>query len=156
MIVGRLGAEAIGAVDIGSTFFFTAAVFGVGILLGLDIVVAQAFGAGRLDDGHRVLVQGGALTGRAPRRRALRKIRRTDFRRPDKTTTWILESEIPALGSSQIREAGHLDPGQIRASIGRAVLGYNEGRFDGTAEHDQWSPVPLAASRGRCPSSPAS
>jgi len=59
MIVGRLEAEAIGAVDIGSTFFFTAAVFGVGMLLGLDIVVAQAFGAGRLDDGHRVLVQGG-------------------------------------------------------------------------------------------------
>ena len=130
MIVGRLGAEAIGAVDIGSTFFFTAAVFGVGMLLGLDSVVAQAFGAGRLDDGHRALVQGGS-TSSCPRHRALQKIRRMDFRRPDKTTTWILESEIPAPGSSQIREAGPLDPGQIRASIGRAVLGGIEiGRLD--------------------------
>ena len=70
MIVGRLGAEAIGAVDIGRTFFFTAAVFGGGMLLGLDIVVAQAFGAGRLDDGHRVLVQGGSTWSCPPAPRA--------------------------------------------------------------------------------------
>lgn len=58
MIVGRLGAEAIGAVSLGSTFFLTVAVFGMGMLLGLDTLIAQAFGAGRHDDCRRTLAQG--------------------------------------------------------------------------------------------------
>ncbi|SIO56931.1 multidrug resistance protein, MATE family [Singulisphaera sp. GP187] len=58
MIVGRLGAEAIGAVSIGGTFFLTVAVFGMGMLLGLDTLIAQAFGAGRLADCRRTLTQG--------------------------------------------------------------------------------------------------
>lgn len=58
MIVGRLGAEAIGAVSLGSTFFLTVAVFGMGMLLGLDTLVAQAFGAGRPDHCRRSLAQG--------------------------------------------------------------------------------------------------
>ena len=58
MIVGKLGAEAIGAVSVGSMLFFSLAVFGMGLLLGLDTVVAQAFGAGRLGDCRRALVQG--------------------------------------------------------------------------------------------------
>ncbi|MBV8075830.1 MAG: hypothetical protein JO284_05525 [Planctomycetaceae bacterium] len=70
MIVGRLGAEAIGAVDIGSTSSFAAAVFGLGMLLGLDIVVARALGARRLDDGHRTLVQGGSTWSCPPESRA--------------------------------------------------------------------------------------
>ena len=62
MIVGRLGPEAVGAVGLGSTAFFTAAVFGMGLLLGLDTLVSQAFGAGRVDDCHKALVQGVILS----------------------------------------------------------------------------------------------
>jgi MATE family multidrug resistance protein len=58
IIVGRLGAEAIGAVSIGGGIFFAFAIFGIGMLLGLDYVVATAFGASRLDDAHRALVDG--------------------------------------------------------------------------------------------------
>ncbi|MFQ5666722.1 MAG: MATE family efflux transporter [Candidatus Binatia bacterium] len=57
VMVGRVGAEAIGAVGIGGTLFFTIALFGIGLLLGLDYTVAHAFGAGRLDDAHAWLVQ---------------------------------------------------------------------------------------------------
>jgi MATE family multidrug resistance protein len=58
IFVGRLGAEAIGAVSIGNMLYFAVAVFGLGLLLGLDTLVSQAFGAGRLDECHRWLVQG--------------------------------------------------------------------------------------------------
>lgn len=58
IIVGRLGAEAIGAVSIGGTIFFGVAIFGFGMLLGLDFVVASAVGAGRRADAHRALVDG--------------------------------------------------------------------------------------------------
>jgi MATE family multidrug resistance protein len=58
MLVGRVGAEAIGAVSIGSHLFFAVAITGIGTLLGLDYLVAYANGAGRLDDGRRALVQG--------------------------------------------------------------------------------------------------
>jgi putative MATE family efflux protein len=58
MMVGRVSAEAVGAVGVGGTLFFTVAMFGIGLLLGLDFKVAHAFGARRMDDGHRWLVQG--------------------------------------------------------------------------------------------------
>ena len=58
IFVGRLGAEAIGAVSIGSMAYFAVAIFGIGLLLGLDTLVAQAFGAGRRAECHRWLVQG--------------------------------------------------------------------------------------------------
>ena len=58
MLVGRVGAEAIGAVAIGSHLFFAIAITGMGTLLGLDYLVATAHGAGRLEDGRRALVQG--------------------------------------------------------------------------------------------------
>jgi MATE family multidrug resistance protein len=58
LIVGRLGAEAIGAVGLGSMAFFTVVVFGMGLLLGLDTLVAQAFGAGDTEDCHVTLFQG--------------------------------------------------------------------------------------------------
>lgn len=58
MIVGRLGAEAVGAVGLGSIIFFAVSVFGFGLLLGLDTVVSQAFGAGDLAGCHRALAQG--------------------------------------------------------------------------------------------------
>ena len=61
-MVGRLGAEAIGAVGVGSVLFMALAVFGIGVLLGLDTLVSQAFGARRLDDCHRWLVHGVVLS----------------------------------------------------------------------------------------------
>lgn len=61
IMVGPLGPAAIGAVGVGSTLFMTPAVFGIGLLLGLDTFVSQAFGAGRLQDCHRWLFNGLAL-----------------------------------------------------------------------------------------------
>jgi MATE family multidrug resistance protein len=58
LMVGRLGAHAIGAVGLAGMLFFAVAVFAMGLLLGLDPLVAQAFGAGRLDECHRWLVDG--------------------------------------------------------------------------------------------------
>ena len=58
LMVGRLGAHAIGAVGLASMLFFAIAVFAMGVLLGLDPLVAQAFGAGRVDECHRWLVDG--------------------------------------------------------------------------------------------------
>ena len=60
MMVGRLpdSAVAMGAVSLGSGFFIVLALFGEGLLLGLDTLVAQAFGAGKREDCHRSLVNG--------------------------------------------------------------------------------------------------
>ena len=62
LMVGPLGPEAIGAVGLGSALFIAAGIFGMGMLLGLDTLVAQAFGAGRLDECHRWLVHGVMLS----------------------------------------------------------------------------------------------
>jgi MATE family multidrug resistance protein len=58
IMVGSLGAGAIGAVGLASMLFVAVAVFAMGLLLGLDPLVAQAFGARRLDECHRWLVDG--------------------------------------------------------------------------------------------------
>src|SRR6478735_11265139 len=57
VMVGRLpdSATAIGAVSLGSTLFYTIGIFGSGIMLGMDTLVAQAYGAGRLEDCHRTM-----------------------------------------------------------------------------------------------------
>ena len=49
-MVGQLGPASIGAVGVGSALFFASAVLGMGLLLGLDTVVAQAFGTGQIPD----------------------------------------------------------------------------------------------------------
>ena len=49
LMVGPLGPESIGAVGVGSMLFLALAVFGIGILLGLDSLIPQAFGAKKLD-----------------------------------------------------------------------------------------------------------
>lgn len=61
LVVGRLGAEALGAVGLGNILIFTAAIFGMGLLLGLDTVVSQAFGGGRLDECRAWLIHGVVL-----------------------------------------------------------------------------------------------
>ena len=58
IMVGPLGAEAIGAAGIGSNTFIAVAVFGMGLLLGLDTLVSQAFGARRIEECHRWLLHG--------------------------------------------------------------------------------------------------
>jgi MATE family multidrug resistance protein len=58
LMVGRLGPDAIAAAGLASMIFFTVAVFAMGLLLGLDPLVAQAFGAGRVDECHLWLVAG--------------------------------------------------------------------------------------------------
>jgi multidrug resistance protein, MATE family len=60
MMVGRLpySAEAIGAVSISSSLFIVFAFFGEGLMIGLDTLVSQAFGAGHREDCHRSLING--------------------------------------------------------------------------------------------------
>lgn len=58
LMVGPLGPDAIGAVGLAGMLFFAIAVFAMGLLLGLDPLVAQAFGARRIGDCHRWLVDG--------------------------------------------------------------------------------------------------
>jgi MATE family multidrug resistance protein len=58
IMVGGLGPGAIGAVGLSSMLLLAVGVFAMGLLLGLDPLVAQSFGAGRLDECHRWLVDG--------------------------------------------------------------------------------------------------
>ena len=57
IMVGDLGASAIGAIAIGGSAFYAFAIFGMGLLLGLDTLVAQSYGAGNRDDCHHSLAQ---------------------------------------------------------------------------------------------------
>jgi multidrug resistance protein, MATE family len=58
IMVGNVGPVAIGAVAVGSFVYYCPALFGLGILLGLDTLVSQAYGAGNYDECHRWLAQG--------------------------------------------------------------------------------------------------
>lgn len=58
MMVGRIDAVSIGAVSLGRVLFIVVGVTGIGLLLGLDTLVSQAFGAGEADGGRGWLVQG--------------------------------------------------------------------------------------------------
>jgi MATE family multidrug resistance protein len=58
IMVGRLGPAAIGAVALGNAICYTPSLFGVGLLLGLDTLVAQAYGRNDHDECHRWLAQG--------------------------------------------------------------------------------------------------
>jgi multidrug resistance protein, MATE family len=62
IMVGPLGPAAIGATGMSSSLFFAVAVFGMGVMLGLDALVAQSYGAGRLDDCIRWLQHGVLLS----------------------------------------------------------------------------------------------
>ncbi len=58
IMVGPLGPTAIGAVSIGNALFDVTGIFGIGLLLGLDTLISQAFGAGRRDECDHWLWQG--------------------------------------------------------------------------------------------------
>lgn len=69
MMVGRQhnSAVAIAAVSLGSILFNSTAIFGTGLMLGLDTLVSHSFGAGRVEDCHHSLVNGVYLSlGIAP------------------------------------------------------------------------------------------
>jgi multidrug resistance protein, MATE family len=58
MCVGRVGADAMGAVGLGTMLFYTVGIFASGLLLGLDTLVSQSFGAGDLEDCRHSLING--------------------------------------------------------------------------------------------------
>jgi MATE family multidrug resistance protein len=58
IMVGRLGPASIGAVALGNAVCYTPSLFGIGLLLGLDTLVAQAYGRKDYDECHRWLAQG--------------------------------------------------------------------------------------------------
>src|SRR5580692_9311078 len=58
IMVGRLGPVAIGAVALGNAICYTPSIFGIGLMLGLDTLVAQAYGRNDQDECHRWLAQG--------------------------------------------------------------------------------------------------
>jgi len=58
IMVGRLGPAAIGAVALGNAVCYTPSLFGMGLMLGLDTLVAQAYGREDHDECHRWLAQG--------------------------------------------------------------------------------------------------
>jgi multidrug resistance protein, MATE family len=58
IMVGRLGPEAIGAVAVGNAVYYVPSLFGIGLLLGLDTLVAQAYGRDDHDACHHWLAQG--------------------------------------------------------------------------------------------------
>src|ERR1700720_2580563 len=64
VMVGHLpdSATAMGAVSLGSNIFIVLALFGAGLLMGLDTLVSQAFGAGQREDCHRSLINSIYLT----------------------------------------------------------------------------------------------
>lgn len=61
IMVAPLGPAAIGATGIGTSIHMAFAIFGMGLLLGLDTLVSQAHGAGDHRDCHRWLVHGLAM-----------------------------------------------------------------------------------------------
>ncbi|HET9551489.1 MAG TPA: MATE family efflux transporter [Anaeromyxobacteraceae bacterium] len=60
-VVGRAGAVPLAGVGLGNGLFFTVAVLGIGVMMGLDPLIAQAVGAGDPARARRLAVQGGWL-----------------------------------------------------------------------------------------------
>jgi|SRR5579862_28053 len=63
IMVGRLpeSAVSIGAASVGSALFYSFAIFGIGLMSGLDTLVSQAFGANDFPAARRALASGLAL-----------------------------------------------------------------------------------------------
>jgi MATE family multidrug resistance protein len=58
IMVGNLGPAAIGAVALGNAVYYTPTLFGIGLLLGLDTLISQAYGRGDHEATHHWLAQG--------------------------------------------------------------------------------------------------
>jgi multidrug resistance protein, MATE family len=63
IMVGPLGPEAIAASGVSNSLHFALAIFGIGLMLGLDTLIAQAYGANRIDECNRWLWHGLAFAG---------------------------------------------------------------------------------------------
>jgi MATE family multidrug resistance protein len=61
VIAGHAGRAMLGAVALGHGLYYSFAVFGIGVILGLDTLIAQAYGRGELADCRRSLA-GGLVT----------------------------------------------------------------------------------------------
>lgn len=61
IMVGPLGPQAIAASGVSNSLHFSLAIFGMGLLLGLDTLVSQAFGARRIDECNRLFWHGVAF-----------------------------------------------------------------------------------------------
>jgi MATE family multidrug resistance protein len=57
IMVGKLGTEQMGGASVGSIVFMSISIFGMGLMLGLDTLVSQAYGRGRIDDCNHSLRQ---------------------------------------------------------------------------------------------------
>jgi MATE family multidrug resistance protein len=64
IMVGRQSnsAVAIAAVGLAGNLYYAIAIFGTGMMLGLDTLVSHSYGAGDLEDAHRSLVNGNYLS----------------------------------------------------------------------------------------------
>jgi len=60
-VVGRAGAVPLAGVGLGNALFFSLAVLGIGVMMGLDPLIAQAFGAADPGRARRLAWQGGFL-----------------------------------------------------------------------------------------------
>src|SRR5215469_6526782 len=58
MVVGRVSADAIAAVGLGAIVFYGIGMCASGVLLGMDTLVSQSFGAGDHEDSRKSLVNG--------------------------------------------------------------------------------------------------
>jgi len=63
VMVGGLGPEAISAAGVGNALHIAFAIFGMAVMLGLDTLVSQAYGARDLRDCHRWFFDGLTLAG---------------------------------------------------------------------------------------------
>jgi len=63
IMVGHLSAQALAAVALGNVYFFGAAIFGMGVLMALDPVVAHAVGAGDQEGVARGIQRGFLIGG---------------------------------------------------------------------------------------------
>ncbi len=61
MVVGRVSAEALGAVSIGSGLHMAVILVGIGLLLGLDYKISHAHGAGSIEKCKHILMHGVTL-----------------------------------------------------------------------------------------------
>lgn len=61
IMVSPLGPSAIGAVGVGTSLHMALAIFGMGVLLGLDTLVSQAYGAREIGECRTWLLSGAAL-----------------------------------------------------------------------------------------------
>jgi len=63
VMVGPLGPEAISAAGVGNSMHIAFAIFGMAVMLGLDTLVSQAYGARNIRDCHRWFFDGLMLAG---------------------------------------------------------------------------------------------